>query len=195
MKILAFADMHSDKKALKTLLKAGKDVDMIICAGDISWFGKDLKKILQSFDKLKTPMFIIPGNHEDESLEEVCKKFKHITYAHKALYQKKGYSFFFYGLNGFDMDDAYAKKFFDTAMEDVKKDQIKIFVSHGPPYGTQLDDIKGHHHGDRELTKAIKKYKPQLFICGHFHDNFGKHQVLQHTLMINPGPTGKVLEI
>tara|TARA_Y100000310_G_scaffold342731_1_gene447130 strand:+ start:1527 stop:2114 length:588 start_codon:yes stop_codon:yes gene_type:complete len=195
MKILAFADMHSDKEAQKVLLKAGKDVDMIICAGDISWFGEDLKKILKAFDKLKVQMFIIPGNHEDEGLEELCKKTKHITYAHKALYQHKGYSFLFYGLNGFSTKDEYAKKFFDTAMKDVKKNQIKIFVSHGPPYGTKLDDIKGEHCGDKELRKAIKKYKPQLFICGHFHDNFGKQQVLKQTLMINPGPTGKILEI
>ncbi len=140
-------------------------------------------------------MFIVPGNHEDESLEEDCKNLKHITYVHKALYQHKGYSFLFYGLNGFDMDDMYAKKFFDTAMEDVKKNQIVVFVSHGPPYGTKLDELEGQHVGDRELLKAINKYKPQLCICGHIHPNFGKHQVIKHTLVINPGPTGKILEI
>jgi len=195
MKILAFADMHSNKEALKVLLKEGKDVDMIICAGDISWFGRDLKKILKSFDKLKTPMFIIAGNHEDESLEEVCKKFKHITYSHKSLYQLHKFSFLFYGLNGFSTDDVYAKKFFETAMEDVKKDQVVVFVSHGPPYGTALDIIEGQHVGDKALKKAINKYKPQLFICGHIHENSGKHQVYKHTLIINPGPSGKVLEI
>jgi hypothetical protein len=180
---------------MKTLIKASKDVDMIICAGDISWFGRDLKKILKTFDKLKTPMFLVPGNHEDESLEKKCEKLKHITYAHKALYQHKEYSFLFYGLNGFSTEDEYAKKFFDTAMEDVKKNQIVIFISHGPPHNTKLDNIDGGHYGDKELRKAILKYKPQLFICGHFHDNFGKQQVLKHTLLLNPGPTGKILEI
>ncbi len=49
MKVLAFADMHSDTEALKVLIKASKEVDMIICAGDISTFGKDLKKNSKDF--------------------------------------------------------------------------------------------------------------------------------------------------
>jgi Icc-related predicted phosphoesterase len=44
MKLLAFVDLHSDFKQLKVLIAKAKEKqpDLLVCAGDISDFGKDI---------------------------------------------------------------------------------------------------------------------------------------------------------
>ena len=51
MKILAFADTHGNKKDLKKLEKKSKDADILVCVGDLTWFGKDLEKLLRRLAK------------------------------------------------------------------------------------------------------------------------------------------------
>ncbi len=58
MKILAFSDTHLNKKAINNLIDNSKKVDILICAGDISWFGVSLEKILQMLDsKIKKLLY------------------------------------------------------------------------------------------------------------------------------------------
>jgi Icc-related predicted phosphoesterase len=78
-------------------------------------------------------------------------------------------------------------------LEDLFKKSIKsgkniIFLTHNAPYRTKLDKVKkgparGKHYGSFLEKELIKKYKPQLVICGHMHEhqgviNIGKTKVV-----------------
>ena len=198
MKILAFSDTHLHKKALDLIKENAKNVDFLICAGDISWFSHGLKEVLKDLDtKITKPIYIIPGNHEEGSnLEEICKNLKHIIYMHKKAKKIGDYIFFFWGAGGF----AEINKPLESAMgkfkEKIKKEDKIIFITHGPPYNTELDFLDwAGHVGCKSQRKFIQEIRPILHICGHLHENFHKKQLINKTLILNPGPEGTIVEL
>lgn len=198
MKILAFVDMHGSLKALKKVKEQAKKADIIVCAGDISIFSNDLDKLLSEIDKLNKTLLIIHGNHEsDEDLTELAKLFKNITNLHKKSFVKGKYLFMGYGGSGFSIVD---KDFEKTAMrfeKEIKahKDKKTILVTHAPPYKTKLDNIMGEAYGNKSIKNFIKKVNLHLVISGHLHENAGKQDRIKNTIIINPGPYGKIISI
>ncbi len=79
------------------------------------------------------------------------------------------------------------QKVYDTAFESaikIKRQTGKkiIFLTHNCPYNTKLDKIKkgpqkGKHYGSYQERLLIKKYKPDIVICGHMHENFGTDKI------------------
>lgn len=196
MKILAFADQHGDKAAIKKVLERAKEADLLVCAGDISEWGQNEREILKELQKAGKPMLLIPGNHElEEELKEIAKEFDYVIYLHKGSYKFGEYVFFGYGGGGFAHEnkefERIAKQFQKTIPENAKV----ILITHGPPYGTELDYIHDRHTGCKSITKFIETVKPILSISGHLHESFGIKQVVGKTLVINPGPQGKMLII
>ena len=70
-----------------------------------------------------------------------------------------------------------------------------ILVTHQPPYKTALDPIYGEHVGSTSIRKFIKEHQPDYCITGHIHENEGKTDKLGKTIIVNPGPAGKIIEI
>jgi hypothetical protein len=198
MKLLAFVDVHGNKRALKSIISKSKkkNPDLLICAGDISLFGRDLKKIISQFKKLDKPLIILPGNHEEgENLRKICSKFKFIIYLHKASYKINDYLFFGYGGGGFSMKDKGFERLSEKFRKTIKKEKV-ILVTHAPVYRTRLDIIPGlGHRGNKSIRRFVKKVKPVLVICGHFHENNGVVDTLGKTIIMNPGPYGKIIKV
>ena len=196
MRILAFTDLHGNKRAVASLLKKASTADILVCAGDISDWGEHDKIILKELQKADKPMILLPGNHEiREELAKTVKSFDYIIYLHKGCYQLGDYIFFGYGNMGFSEEekefDSIAKQFKKTLN---KKNKV-VLITHGPPHGTDLDFIHGRHVGCKSITRFIEDIQPLLSISGHIHETFGVKQVKGNTLMINPGPEGKMLLI
>jgi Icc-related predicted phosphoesterase len=70
-----------------------------------------------------------------------------------------------------------------------------IFLTHNCPYGTKVDKIiskkapkrvRGKHYGSYLEKNLIKKYQPDLVICGHMHEGFGKTKS-NKTVIVNSG--------
>lgn len=197
MQILAFTDMHGDKKAFQLLLKRSEKADLLVCAGDISDWGEDIEAGVKFFEKAGKPMLIIPGNHEgDNALRRICKKYDFCYYIHKASYEIGNFVFFGFGDGGFSERDPEFEKIAEKFKGTVGKDKKVILVTHGPPYGTKLDIIPGlGHRGSKSITDFIKQFKPMLNICGHLHENNGKHDMIGKTVICNPGPLGKLIKL
>ncbi len=197
MKILAFVDTHGDKKAVKQLIKKAKNVDLMICAGDISDWGTKEKETLDALQKANKPMILLPGNHEfEDSLMQLSKKYDYITYLHKASYEVDNYLFFAYGSGGFALENKDFEKTAKEFKKTIKKDNIVILITHGPPYGTKLDHLPGlGFRGCKSLRKFIAEVKPMLHISGHLHETAGDTEVLDKTVLVNPGPYGKIIEV
>ena len=93
----------------------------------------------------------------------------------------------------------YLKNF--TRAREISKATNKpiIFLTHNAPYRTKMSKIKsknapkevrGKDVGSYLERKMINRFKPNMVICGHMHENFGK-QKLGKTLVINSGTSMK----
>lgn len=66
-----------------------------------------------------------------------------------------------------------------------------IFLTHNCPYNTKLDGVKygpakGKHYGSFLEKEIIRRFKPELVICGHIHENQGKDKIGK-SLIVNAG--------
>lgn len=89
------------------------------------------------------------------------------------------------------------KKYISAFTKAKKLKKPFIFLTHNVPYNTRLDKItskdapkaaRGKHYGSFLERQMINRFKPDLVICGHMHENFGK-QKLGKTLVVNVGST------
>ena len=195
MNILAFVDVHEDIKALDSIIKKSKDVSLLVCAGDLTIFEQNMDLMLSMLNKIEKPVLIIPGNHEtDTNLRKACSLFKNIIYLHKRSYEAGNYLFFGHGGGGFSTHNPKFEKIAKTFSRKITDEKKVVFVSHEPPYGTKLDLIDGHC-GSKSLRKFIKENNLKLVICGHLHENKNKIDKIDDTLIINPGPYGKIINV
>jgi hypothetical protein len=202
MKILAFTDVHAYLPSInKILAKAKKEKpDLIICAGDFTSFGNGLD-IIKKFD-IGIPLLMIPGNHEiPEEISFLAKKFSFVKNIHLKHFILGSYFFLGCGGGGFTQHHAEFEQSEQKFSEAIKKLKVKdhkyeiILVTHQPPYNTKTDYIYGEHAGSKSIRKFIEKYHPSLCITGHLHENEGKRDKIDGTLIVNPGPDGEIIEI
>lgn len=194
MRLLAFTDIHANLNLVKLLAQKAKDFhcELLVCAGDLSFFGQGIKEMLLALDKIDLPVILIHGNHEDEEeVEKIVSKCKNIKWIHEDTHQYKNYLFMGYGGGGFGHNDSNFVKF-------AKKHRDKknvVLLTHQPPYQTQLDGVYGEYTGSKDFREFIETQQPVLAICGHIHENSNKHDMIDKTFLINPGPTGRVIEL
>ncbi|MBW3010716.1 metallophosphoesterase [Candidatus Woesearchaeota archaeon] len=205
MKIFAFADLHGDLSVLKKIAKKVKKEKpkYIICAGDLSIFGSHLDLLSKELDKMNIPVFMFHGNHEDEGeINVIAKHTKNIKNMHNRYEVDGKYIFLGYGGGGFalfnkDFEKTTAKKF-KAAIKKLRqkyKNAKVVFMTHGPPYNTKLDQIHGNSAGCKSLRKFIKEAQPDLVICGHLHENVGKKDQIGKSKLVNVGWEGMFFDI
>ena len=199
MKILTFVDLHGNIDSLKKLIERAKkdDIDFVICAEDISVFGDKLNKLVEMMSKVKKPFLIIHGNHEsEEEIEKACKPFENCVNIHGAGFSGPGFTVLGYGGGGFSKVDKLFEKLTKMFRKVIKERGGKIIlVTHAPPYNTNVDKVNKVSCGNKSIRQFISEVKPDLVICGHLHENFGKSDKIGKTLIINPGYKGKVITL
>lgn len=196
MRIFAFTDIHERMPLLARIKRivAREKVDVVVCAGDFTIFGRSTQKMLAAMNSLGAPLVLIHGNHEDESeVRSFLPLYPNIHFVHDAPAVLAGYTFLGFGGGGFShiepelvaLERRHAAVFSDRT----------VFLCHAPPYGTALDQVEeGWHTGNKSLVELIRRRKPILVLCGHIHECFHVHDELAGTLMINPGPDGEILD-
>ncbi|MFW5852926.1 MAG: metallophosphoesterase family protein [Nanoarchaeota archaeon] len=204
MKLLTFVDVHGDMKQIKQLCDTAnaEDVDLVICAGDITNFGTNQKAIVKGIAASGRPTLIIHGNHENyETLEADCEKYDNMIFLHSASFEIDDYLFFGYGGGGFSYTDESFESIsdeFSSAIKIKKKENKKlktILIVHGPPYGTDADFTNDTHVGNKDYTDFIQSKSVDLVVCGHIHEAAGSDQKRGKSRIINPGPEGRIVVI
>ncbi|MBI1971209.1 metallophosphoesterase [Candidatus Woesearchaeota archaeon] len=204
MKILAFTDHHASRTAEARIFALAKKQkpDLLICTGDISFFGTDVKKVIVRLNALAKrvgiPLLLVPGNHEDGKPLQKYIQTMHLSsiiYLHKKSYRFRNYFFMAWGSGGFAYRDPVFLKWASAAIKQARLTDKKILLFHGPPYGTLLDVVVSGHCGNKDYTLFIKKNSPDLVICGHIHECFGKVQKIGKAIAVNPGPFGAMITI
>ncbi|MBC8444021.1 metallophosphoesterase family protein [Candidatus Woesearchaeota archaeon] len=198
MKILAFVDLHGSLTALKEIKKKAKKADIIVCAGDLTIFEADMEFLIDELSHLGKEIIMVHGNHEGaDYMKEVCGFYDNIHFIHKKKKVIGDVLFLGYGGKGFSIEDEefdkLAKKF-EKWIKSSKAEKV-VLVSHAPPYGTKLDKIGGEFVGNLSLKEFIVNMETHLLVCGHLHETAGKKDEIEGTLMINPGPKGKIVEV
>ncbi len=190
MKILAFSDLHEHKPYFDKLKAKAKDVDLILCAGDMTIFENNLSKMMKKIASLKKEIYLIHGNHEMAShVNKECEKYPNLHFCHKRVFKKKGFSIFGYGGGGF----SYKSKEFENFINSKKKhlQEKNILITHQPPYMTNIDVVMEEHAGSKSIRKFVKFF--DLVVSGHLHETAGKKEQMGKTLIINPGPDGRII--
>ena len=190
MKILAFTDLHGDLKRLGHLMNLIKlkKPDLLICAGDISWFGAKINPVMKKLDSINIPILIIPGNHEsEEEIEDLAKKHKNLIDINKKIVEINNFQFFGFGSGGFSQKNIEFEKQFEKIKSKIKDNNKFIFVSHQPPYQTNLDKIQDEHVGSKSIRKFIEFTNPILVISGHIHESEHSEDKIKKSRLINPG--------
>ena len=202
MKILAFVDTHGSEHHIKNIIDQSRYADVLVCAGDFTVFENDMNAIMRALNSIGKPVMIIPGNHESgSSVLMESSNFKNMHFIHKGYFIREDLIFFGYGGGGFSMVDnkfdEVARSFMKT-VKDLEKRESKsyriVLVTHAPPYGNRLDDMGGHV-GCKNFASFIYEQKPVLAISGHMHENAGAEDKINSTMLINPGPKGKIIDI
>lgn len=192
MKILAFVDYHNEKEHLVELRRKAKKANLILCAGDPTFFGNNMHEILAEFNSWSTPMLITHGNHEDpREMYLATKRHNNIQFHHKTYQIIDNIAYLFWGGGGFTNQDPDLDHKLKTW---VKIKEQKILITHAPPHGTKLDK-KRYHVGCKTITKAIHVLKPLCAISGHIHETAEVIDKLNNTILINPGPKGKLIRL
>lgn len=198
MKILAFTDLHGKREIVNNLIRRciNEKPDILVCAGDLSEFGRHIGKIAANLNNLKKTILIIPGNHEsEEEIVNISRDNKNIINIHKRSYEIDNYIFLGYGGGGFSKEDHRFEKISENFKKIIKKGRKIIFVTHAPIYNTKLDQLDSRHLGNKNTRMFIEDVHPDLVICGHFHENEQVIDYVGKTKIINPGYDGLIIDL
>ncbi len=198
MKFLVFTDLHENKKGLKELLvrAAAKDIDFIVCCGDVSTFGRGFEHVLSSFNDLKKKLYVVPGNHEEHGtfFEDSVSKYPFCVSLHQKAVKVGSYWFLGYGGGGFALEDKNFRKIAREWYGEFNGEKV-VLVTHQPPYGSAVDWLSNRHVGNKDYRAFIERINPRLVLCGHLHETVGTIEKLGDTKVVNPGWDGMVIEL
>ena len=197
MKIFAFTDSHGVPEIHTKVSRRIKKYkpDIVLCAGDFTLFGKDTKKILERFNRMHKKFFLIHGNHEEEDeVARICKRLKNIEFIHRKVVEFEGVYFVGYGGGGFSYSETKLETLRKRQRLRLKKEKV-VFLVHPPVFNTTTDEmpILGHR-GSKSARRFIEQIKPRLTICGHLHNTFNLLDKIGKSVILNPGPLGKLIK-
>lgn len=197
MRLLAFSDLHRDRRRAERLAELARDADVVIGAGDFASIRLGLERTLEPFLGLDTPAVLVPGNNEsDSALWRACADWSAARVLHGEGTEIDGVQFF--GLGGgvpvtpfpwsFDLNEDEAAAKLETCPEGA------VLVSHSPPKG-YVDEAHGRHLGSEAVLRAIERKRPRLTVCGHIHQAWGQEAAVAGTSVVNLGPEGRFFEL
>lgn len=197
MRLLVFSDLHRDLGAARAMVGRAPEADVVVGAGDFATMREGLAEIIDILSDIDRPTVVVPGNGEsDEELRVACGGWASAHVLHGESTTIDGVPFFGIGAAipitpfgdwSFDISDEIA----DGMLADCPGDGV--LVSHSPPLG-HVDGVD-QHFGSRAVLEAIERARPRLVVCGHIHDCWGQSSQVGETLVLNAGPTGRLLDL
>jgi len=199
-RILAIGDIHGDTKLVKKLAKKAKDekVDLVILAGDLTLAEISTKNLIGPFAKEKKQVLVIPGNHESVATTDFLTEMYHPYTKNIHGYSLRKGEIGIFGAGGADIgiNNVRERELFsllEKGHHGVKDSKLKIMVTHMHPKGS-IGEIFGFP-GSSAITKAIKKFKPDILIDAHIHEAGGLVEKIGKTQVINVSRSAAIFEI
>jgi putative phosphoesterase len=198
MKILVMGDIHGQCQNIFNYLQKNK-VDLIILTGDITHFGPEKlgEDILNEICISDTPTLAIPGNCDQTYIYSEIESSNAINIHNKSLIMKNIGICGFGGSNitPFNTPLEFAEiqiySQLEKLMNEIKDQEIRILVTHAPPYNTKTDILpSGEHVGSESIRRIIEEYQPTLNVCGHIHESKAIDKI-GDSIIINPGESSQ----
>lgn len=174
MKILFISDIHSNYPALLSLEKYIKEVDRIICLGDVVGYHCYVNEVVEFL--IKHDVTCIQGNHDRYVFEGLEKQTKAINdsvrfgieIAQKRLTQN-------------------SKKWLQSLPTSFsfKVDNQSILCCHGSPW----DVTNGYIYADSDLFPKMADFAFDIIALGHTHREYTK--CINNKIVFNPGSVGQ----
>jgi len=198
-KILAIGDIHGDTGLVKRLAeKAVKEnVDLVILAGDITFFENSIKNLIGPFVKAKKQVLLIPGNHESvATIDFLSEMYPNTKNIHGYSFKKDNLGIFGAGSADVGINTIKDSEIFNLLKkghEWIKDSPKKIMVTHMHPQGSKAE-FSGFE-GSKGVKKAIKEFQPNFLITAHIHEASGMEEYMGKTKVINVSRKEKIFEI
>jgi Icc-related predicted phosphoesterase len=217
-RILAFVDLHGSVRGAEALVRlaAVSKPNVIVCAGDFSECGDFCAEALRRLARIGLPVHWVPGNHEDSATSaRLSRNWPFLIDLSCARGPVMAAGIALVGLSeedgilpGGHEDGETAEATFDLWRRSGTPHPLAL-VTHYPPAGCRIDGRErrggrgpnGHREappdagGSRLVRRAVEEFRPALVVCGHYHAMAGVTAHVGESLIVNPGPTGMVLEI
>ncbi|MFT7595910.1 MAG: Icc-related predicted phosphoesterase [Paracoccaceae bacterium] len=190
MKILAFSDLHHARARAAALVAASAQADLVIGAGDFCNMRQDLSGAMGLLAGMAAPMVVVPGNAESHD-ELLAAAPEGVTVLHGSGVVIGGLAIFGLGyavpetpFGGWscDLSEEQAAAMLETCQG------ADIMALHSPPKGIADAISQGLSVGSVAIRDAISRVQPQLAVCGHIHDSWGKTGQIGATRVVNLGP-------
>ena len=197
-KILAIGDIHGDSGLVKKLAKKAQkeNVDLIILAGDLTFAEQYTKNIIGPFLKAKKQVLVIPGNHESIATVDFLAELYGAKNVHGYAFIKNDLGVFGAGGADIGINRVTESEIFNLLKkghEKVKGLKKQIMVTHMHPRGSKSEFFG--FPGSESITKAIKKFSPDVLINAHIHEAGGLQEKIGKTRVINVSRKEKIFEI
>ena len=178
MRIALISDIHGNMVALSAVLEdiQAKNVDKILCLGDVATLGPEPNAVINMLKKLRCPC--IMGNHDAFMLDsELIKKYTELELISKAV------------------DWCRAKlspesfNYIQTLLPDYTLplcDDGSLYAFHGTPQSNT--GILLATTAPNDLDDIFEGICASVFVGGHTHFPFVKRH--RDMLIVNPGSTG-----
>lgn len=145
------------------------DVDAVMLTGDLTNEGSDeqLRNIKGILDGITHPLYVIPGNHENNWSQSACKTFNDLWGSDRFVFTVD--NLVVVGMNCgpfMKMGDGHIKQedllWLDSTLNVMVKPGMQVLsVNHYPI----LDDLDNY----RAYVDVLKKYTVITHQCGHYH--------------------------
>jgi outer membrane protein assembly factor BamB/predicted phosphohydrolase len=145
------------------------DVDAVMMTGDLTNEGSDeqLTNVKGILDGISHPLYVIPGNHENNWSQSACKTFNDLWGSDRFVFTVD--NLVVVGMNCgpfMKMGDGHIKQedllWLDSTLNAMVKPGMKVLsVNHYPI----LDDLDNY----RAYVDILKKYPVVTHQCGHYH--------------------------
>src|SRR5215211_7817375 len=138
MKLLAFSDLHRDRRRARSLVERSVEAAVVIGDGDFASVHRGLEKTIGQLAAIETPTLVVPGNNEPEdALREACRSWPAATVLHGERIELDGTRFFGLGAGvpttpwdwSFDLTEQEAEARLAPCPEGA------VLVVHSPPQG------------------------------------------------------------
>jgi len=191
--ILAFSDLHRDKRSARSLVERAPQVDVVAGVGDFASMHHGLEGMIDVLSAIDRPVLLVPGNNEtDDALRAACAGWPAARVLHGEATEIDGVTFF--GLGGgvpvtpwnwsFDLTEQQAERMLSGLSPGT------VLLVHSPP--------KGHVDrglGSAAVLRAIQEQRPRLVLCGHVHECWGQESRVGDVPVRNLGPGGAVIDL
>ena len=145
------------------------DVDAVMMTGDLTNEGSDeqLRNVKGILDGIAHPLYVIPGNHENNWSQSACKTFNDLWGSDRYVFTVGDLVVIGMNCGPFmKMGDGHIKQedllWLDSTLNAMVKPGMKVLsVNHYPI----LDDLDNY----RAYVDILKKYPVITHQCGHYH--------------------------